>query len=114
MPTKKLYFTTLAVSALLSVIVALFLEKTALLWIGFSVGILISVLTLWMFFKAWQAAPNGTAVMTWYALRAVISFGSIVIAMFLSFPVAIGVLVPQLFPVPLLAIFMILGKRKGN
>ncbi len=114
MPTKKLYFMTLTVSVAFSVIVAFFLEQTMLLWISFLIGILISALTLWMFFKAWNAAPDSTVVVTWYAVRAVITFGSIIIAMFQTFPIAIGVLVPQLFPVPLLAVFMILGKRKGD
>ena len=71
-------------------------------------GAACSILALRLSFATWQAAPNGGSVAMFYMLRLVVVFGSVLAAMFLPAVDALGILLPELFPVPVLAIFMAL------
>lgn len=48
----------------------------------------------------------------WYLLRLGIVFGTVVLALFVPFIDALGVLVPQLFCLPVLAVRLALEKKK--
>ena len=63
-------------------------------------------------FRAWGAAPNASGVVCWYLLRLGIVFGAVVLALFVPFADALGVLVPQLFCLPVLAVRLALEKKE--
>ena len=58
------------------------------------------------------AAPNASGVVCWYLLRLGIVFGAVVLALFVPFADALGVLVPQLFCLPVLAVRLALEKKE--
>ena len=62
--------------------------------------------------RAWGAAPDVQGVVCWYLLRLGIVFGTVVLALFVPFIDALGVLVPQLFCLPVLAVRLALEKKK--
>lgn len=118
MPTRWNYWCTAAVSLGLSALVWLALSAGGkggdALLPGFLLGAGVCLLALWLFFKAWRAAPDKSYVMLFYLLRVALVFGSILAAMFFPGIDALGVLVPQLFPMPVLAIRMLFPEKKGR
>ncbi|MEF9969640.1 MAG: hypothetical protein RR867_06030 [Ruthenibacterium sp.] len=115
MPDEKTYCSTLFASVFCTGIVWLgfFIchKSVFALNIGFLLGTLVTAGTLRLFFMAWRAAPNGGMVALWYALRIVLTVASIGAALVFSGTAALGVLLPQLFPIPLLALFLIFRKE---
>ena len=61
--------------------------------------------------KAFEAAPDAAAVTKWYLLHAACVFVPVVFAMLVSFPDALGMVIPQLFPVVSLAVLLALEKK---
>ncbi|MEG1446125.1 MAG: hypothetical protein RSC58_02535 [Ruthenibacterium sp.] len=114
MPSRKLYFKTCAASMACAALVWLgfFLcnKNTLPFAVGFLCGAAVAAGTLWLFFKAWRSAPNGGMVALWYALRIVLTVASIGLALAFSSTAALGILLPQLFPIPILALFLALQK----
>ena len=80
-------------------------------WLSFAAGVGAAVLALWCLYKAIGAAPQQSAVVTWYLLRLLCEFGAVVGAMLLPFADALGVLIPQLFPVIVVAALLALKKE---
>lgn len=114
MTRQRLLQTATAISAALGVLlcaaVYVFFHRTAGFLCGSALGLLCGVAALWMFFKMWRAAPDKSAAMQWYVLRLCVTLGSVLLAMVLPFVDALGVLLPQLFPMPVLAVCMTLYK----
>lgn len=86
-------------------------KADAVRWLSFAAGVGAAVLALWCLYKAIGAAPQQSAVITWYLLRLLCEFGAVVGAMLLPFADALGVLIPQLFPVFVLAALLALKKE---
>ena len=63
-------------------------------------------------FRAWGAAPNASGVGCWYRGRRAVVFGAVGLALFVPFADALGVLVPQLFCLPVLAVRLALEKKE--
>lgn len=80
-------------------------------WLSFAAGVGVSALALVCLYKAIGAAPQQSAVITWYLLRLVCEFGAVLGAMLLPFADALGVLIPQLFPIFVLAAMLALKKE---
>ena len=78
---------------------------SALLGLGFAAA------GLWCLAKAFEAAPDAAAVTKWYLLHAACVFVPVVFAMLVSFPDALGMVIPQLFPVVSLAVLLALEKK---
>ncbi|MEG2930886.1 MAG: hypothetical protein RR825_03785 [Ruthenibacterium sp.] len=72
------------------------------------------------FFAAWRAAPHGGSVALYYVLRLAIVFGSVLAAMAIPPVDALGVLLPELPAIPILALMLALektprdGETKGD
>ena len=58
----------------------------------------------------WQTYLIGAAC--WYLVRLAVVFGAVVLALFVPFADALGVLVPQLFCLPVLAVRLALEKKE--
>lgn len=113
--TKKLFWKAWGVSAGASAVVfaamgtAGYVDAlrifSALLGLGFAAA------GLWCLAKAFSAAPDASEVTKWYLLHAACVFLPVLFCMLVSFPDALGVLIPQLFPVPALAVLLALQKK---
>lgn len=110
----KLFGKTLAISAVAVLLTAVVLGFAG--WfspargVGMAVGFLVSVLALWLLFKAWDSAPRLSAVGAFYVLRLLVEFGAVLVALVIPGADAVGVLIPQLFGLPVLAILMAIEK----
>lgn len=115
MPNKKLYFSIFFASAVCEALVlcgfVFYKKNSAALDLGLLLGTAVMAGTLWLFFKAWRAAPNGGMVALWYALRIGLTVAAVGGTLLFSGTMALGVIVPQLFPIPLLALFLALQKE---
>ena len=78
---------------------------------GFIYGLCIAALALFLFYKAWRAAPNGPRVALWYALRLAAVFGGVALALFVPGVSALGAVIPQILQTPVLAVLFALGKH---
>lgn len=116
MPTGKLLCRCLAIANALSVLTGVLLwtfgRGTAALALGFGLGAGTASLGLWLFFCAWRAAPDGGGVALYYVLRLAVVFGGVLAALFVPAVDALGVIVPQFFPVPVLAVLLALEKEE--
>ena len=68
-------------------------------------------LALYCLYRVITAAPDKTASITWYLLRLAVEFGAVLLAMLLPFADALGVLIPQLFPIFVLAVLLAIQKQ---
>ena len=115
MPTKKLY--TVSLAAVLCCCAAVFAafcvfgEMHLPLASGFLVGTVSAAIGHTLFFKAWKSAPNGAKVAFFYVLRVIIVVCTVLAALAVSEQAALGAIIPQLFPVPVLAVIMALSKE---
>ncbi|MEG0768598.1 MAG: hypothetical protein RSG59_01640 [Ruthenibacterium sp.] len=114
MPSQKLLYKamgcTLAAGALLCAVAGFLRGWTAALLLGSALGLLCSALGLRLFFAAWRAAPHGGSVALYYVLRLAIVFGSVFAAMLIPAVDALGVLLPELPVIPILALMLALEK----
>ncbi len=110
----KLFGKTLAISAVAvlgtTAVLALAGHFSLARGVGISVGYLVSVLALWLLFKAWDSAPHLSAVGAFYVLRLLVEFGAVLLALLIPGADPIGVLIPQLFGLPILAVLMAIQK----
>ena len=110
---KKTAFITAAVVPLGTLVVLWLLkaQADASLLIGTGIGVLVAWTSIWMFYKTiFVKDKGGSLVAFWYGARVVITFGSIILSLFVPWMSSLGVIVPQLFPIPVIAIFMITEK----
>ena len=113
---KKLFWQSYAVGALLSagilcaVVVLAGRSPVACGLLGGGAGLLVALVAHVCLFRAWAAAPSASGVACWYALRLVLVFGAVAAALFVPFVDALGVLLPQLFCLPVLAVRLALEK----
>lgn len=114
MPEKKLYRTAALISAGCALLAAAVFWGTGhgstALAIGFLAGLVCSQLGLWLFFRAWGAQPDKGRVLLLYGAHVAVVFGSILVCMFVPGVDALGAVVPQLFPIPVLALLFALQK----
>ena len=108
---KKLFWQTYLIgaalaAAVLGAVAAFGGRGTAAFALGGGAGLAVAL------FRAWGAAPNASGVVCWYLLRLGIVFGAVVLALFVPFADALGVLVPQLFCLPVLAVRLALEKKE--
>lgn len=118
---KMLYWASLGVSLLFGILlcagVYAWYAPTHAFLLGSALGFVCMALGIRLFFAAWHAAPDQAKVARNYGLRLAVVFGSVALALFVPFVDALGVLLPQLFPIPVLAVLMLLpdfskgGKR---
>ena len=80
-------------------------------WLSFAAGVAAACLALYCLYRVITAAPDKTASITWYLLRLVVEFGAVLLAMLLPFADALGVLIPQLFPIFVLAVLLAVQKN---
>ncbi len=115
MPTKKLY--ALSLAAVLCCCAAVFAAFCVFgkmhlpLAAGFLVGTVSAAIGHALFFKAWQSAPNGAKVALFYISRVIVIVCTVLAALAFSEQAALGAIIPQLFPVPVLAVIMALSKE---
>lgn len=83
----------------------------AVRWASFAFGVLVSWIALYCLYRVLGAVPDKTACIVWYLLRLAAEFGAVLAALFLPFADALGVLIPQLFPILVLAVLMAVGKK---
>ncbi len=111
---KKIFYKTWAISAGLAALVMLCLlaagKAGPLRLVSFALGLGTAALALWCFARAWQSAPDTAQVVTWYILRLICEFVPVLVAMFVPFLDALGILIPQLFPIFVLAVLLVLQK----
>lgn len=60
--------------------------------------------------RCWASAPDAGRAVVWYVLHLACELGPVLAAMLLPFADALGVLIPQLFPVPALAVLLAVKK----
>lgn len=60
--------------------------------------------------RCWASAPDAGRAAVWYVLHLACELGPVLAAMLLPFADALGVLIPQLFPVPALAVLLAVKK----
>lgn len=80
-------------------------------WAGLGVGIAVSWAALYCLWRVLAAVPDKTACVAWYLLRLAAEFGAVLAAMLLPFADALGVLIPQLLPIPVLAVLLAVQKK---
>ena len=108
---KKLFWQTYLIgaalaAAVLGAVAAFGGRGTAAFALGGGAGLAVALAAHACLFRAWGAAPNASGVVCWYLLRLGIVFGAVVLAD------ALGVLVPQLFCLPVLAVRLALEKKE--
>ena len=108
---RKAFGLSCAASAVVALVMLAAGGMTQARWLGFAAGLAVCAGALALFGRAWGSAPNGAAVAVWYLLRMALVFGAVIAVVFVPWLDAVGVLVPQLFGLPALAILMVLGKR---
>lgn len=110
----KLFGKTLGINAAavlgVAVVLALMGHFSFVRGVGIFVGYLVSVVALWLLFKAWDSAPRLSAVGAFYVLRLLAEFGAVLLALVIPGADPIGVLIPQLFGLPILAVLMAIEK----
>ncbi|WP_367924349.1 hypothetical protein [uncultured Ruthenibacterium sp.] len=115
MARRVLFFKTLCISGVVVFGVGVLLGLAGYIFparvVSMTVGFCVSVLALWLLFKAWDRAPNLSAVGAFYALRVMVEFGAVIVSLFIPAADPIGVLIPQLFGLPILAILMAIEKE---
>ena len=115
MAHRKLFLKTLGISALLviatGVLLALAGYFSAARGICMAVGFLVSTVALRLLFKAWESAPQLSAVGAFYILRLLVEFGAVLVSLFIPGVDPVGVLIPQLFGLPVLAVLMAIDKN---
>ena len=116
---KKLFWQTyltgaVLAAAVLGAVAAFGGRGTAAFALGGGAGLAAALAAHACLFRAWGAAPDMQGVVCWYLLRLGIVFGAVVLALFVPFIDALGVLVPQLFCLPVLAVRLALEKKKPN
>ncbi|MFQ9900626.1 MAG: hypothetical protein ACLRWF_02440 [Ruthenibacterium sp.] len=99
---KKLFWQTYLTgaalaAAVLGAVAAFGGRGTAAFALGGGAGLAVALAAHACLFRAWGAAPNASGVVCWYLLRLGIVFGAVVLALFVPFADALGVLVLQLF-----------------
>lgn len=114
---KKLFWQTYLTgaalaAAVLGAVAAFGGRGTAAFALGGGVGLAVALAAHACLFRAWGAAPNASGVVCWYLLRLAVVFGAVVLALFVPFADALGVLVPQLFCLPVLAVRLALEKKE--
>ena len=114
---KKLFWQTYLIGAVLAAAVlgavaAFGGRGTAAFALGGGAGLAAALAAHACLFRAWGAAPDVQGVVCWYLLRLGIVFGAVVLALFVPFIDALGVLVPQLFCLPVLAVRLALEKKE--
>ncbi|MDD3428774.1 MAG: hypothetical protein PHG02_02060 [Oscillospiraceae bacterium] len=86
-------------------------KAEAPLLLGVSIGVAVAWISIWMFYKAIADKNKGrTLVALWYGARVALIFGSVVLSLFVPQISSLGVILPQLFPTPIMAIFMAIEK----
>ncbi len=80
-------------------------------WGSLFIGIGVSWAALYCLWRVLGAVPDKTACITWYLLRLAVEFGAVLAAMVLPFADALGVLIPQLFPIMVLAVLAAVGRK---
>ncbi len=82
--------------------------------IGSAFGLISAALSVWLFFKSWCSAPSKTSVIVYHCLRALVVFGSVIIALFVPFFNALATILPHLTTMPLVALFIAFYKNNGG
>lgn len=115
MAHRTLFCKTAGISALLVVATGLLMglagHFSLVRGVCMAVGFLVSVVALWLLFKAWESAPRLSAVGAFYVLRLVAEFGAVLVSLFIPGADPVGVLIPQLFGLPVLAVLMAIDKN---
>ncbi len=110
----KIAIVNFILGVLLCALVAYFSNSFSAEFVSGSVlGIASSMLSIYLFYKSWQGAPNKTAVIIYHILRAAVVFGSVIIALFVSYFNALAVILPHLTTMPIIALFFAFYKG-GN
>ena len=110
---RQTYLTGAALAAAVLGAVAAFGGRgTAAFALGGGAGLAVALAAHACLFRAWGAAPNASGVVCWYLVRLAVVFGAVVLALFVPFADALGVLVPQLFCLPVLAVRLALEKKE--
>ena len=109
---RRLPKKALLAAAVLGAVAAFGGRGTAAFALGGGAGLAAALTAHACLFRAWGAAPDVQGVVCWYLLRLGIVFGAVVLALFVPFIDALGVLVPQLFCLPVLAVRLALEKKK--
>lgn len=78
---------------------------------GFVAGIVFGAAGLWALQAAGRSAPKKGHAAVFYVLHVALTFGPILVAMFVPGFDALGVLIPQLFCVPAFAVCALLEKE---
>lgn len=88
--------------------------RTRALVLGFVLGLCVMVASIVLLGRTWRAGPEKGPVAFLYGARVVLIFGSVIAALFLPFVDALGVIVPQLFPGPVLAVLLAMDDTHGS
>ena len=78
--------------------------------LGFALDLCFAALATLCLERCWASAPDAGRAAVWYVLHLACELGPVLAAMLLPFADALGVLIPQLFPVPALAVLLAVKK----